>query len=97
KNSSRKIIMPLRERLRSMLEKGNALVEGAHSQVVATAVDEMQHRYRSEIERLSALQRVNPNVRDEEIELLLSHRLALEEHLPATRVRLDALRMVVAV
>lgn len=97
KNSSRKIIMPLRERLRSMLEKGNALVEGAHSQVVATAVDEMQHRYRSEIERLSALQRVNPNVRDEEIELLLGHRQALEKHLPATRVRLDALRMVVAV
>ncbi len=97
KNSARKIITPLRGRLRSMLERAEALVEAARPQTIDAALEGMQLRYHTEIERLTALQRVNPSVRDDEIDLLQSHKQALEEHLLATRVRLDALRMVVAV
>ncbi|MES9900917.1 MAG: RNA polymerase-associated protein RapA [Sedimenticola sp.] len=97
KNSARKIITPLRGRLRSMLEKAEAVAETIRPEAIDSALQGMRLRYRTEIERLTALQRINPSVRDDEIELLQEHQQALEEHLLATRVRLDALRMVVAV
>jgi ATP-dependent helicase HepA len=45
--------------------------------------------------RLQALARVNPNVREDEIEQIQARRELLEVHLKDTRVRLDAVRVVV--
>ena len=45
-------------------------------------------------ERLSALARVNPAVRAEEIAALQTELDALRQHLPDTRARLDSLRLV---
>ena len=48
-----------------------------------------------EINRLKALQQVNPNVRDEEIAFFEQQLQALTQLLDATRLRLDALRVIV--
>jgi ATP-dependent helicase HepA len=48
-----------------------------------------------EINRLKALQQVNPNVRDAEIDFFDQQLQALTQLIDATRLRLDALRVVV--
>jgi ATP-dependent helicase HepA len=49
-----------------------------------------------EIQRLQALRRLNPNVREEEIAFFEGQLKALMTALSATRLRLDALRVMVA-
>ena len=48
-----------------------------------------------EVERLSALQAINPNVRDAEIEFARERITTLENYIGAAHVRCDALRVVV--
>ena len=49
-----------------------------------------------EVNRLKALQQVNPNVRDTEIDFFDQQLQALTRLIDATRLRLDALRVIVA-
>jgi ATP-dependent helicase HepA len=67
----------------------------------ATAVDEALSAARdalgAEIARLEALARVNPSVRESEIEAARDERAMLEELLPKSSLRLDALRFAASV
>ena len=54
----------------------------------------MAARLDHEIARLSDLQRVNPSVRAEEINLLVEQKASLDLHLEAARLRLDAIRLI---
>jgi ATP-dependent helicase HepA len=47
-----------------------------------------------EIARLTELQKVNPSVRGEEIDLLVQQQSALDHHLANARLRLDAIRLI---
>ena len=49
-----------------------------------------------EVNRLKALQQVNPNVRNAEIDFFEQQLQALAQLIDATRLRLDALRVIVA-
>ena len=49
-----------------------------------------------EINRLKALSHINPNIRNEEIEFFEQQLAALNEVLDAARLRLDALRVIIA-
>jgi ATP-dependent helicase HepA len=62
--------------------------------IVAQARQAMKARLEEETSRLQALQKVNRSVRDEEIAALMQHQEALDQHLGAARLRLDALRLI---
>ena len=53
--------------------------------------------YRQEIDRLVALQQVNPAIRDEEIAYLRCEQDKIRQQLDATVAQLDALRVIVVV
>ncbi|MEJ2427051.1 MAG: hypothetical protein P8101_21980, partial [Candidatus Thiodiazotropha sp.] len=61
------------------------------------AIHRMTEHYAHEIQRLQALKKHNPSVRQEEIEILQDHGIALHHHLQKTRLKLDAVRLVVTV
>ncbi|HHH40087.1 MAG TPA: RNA polymerase-associated protein RapA, partial [Sedimenticola sp.] len=92
----RRIIAPLRPRIEAMLERGEALAEQRCPALVAAALRKMEEGSQAEIERLVALKRVNPNVRQEEIDSLRQQAAALARHLRAARLKLDAVRLIVA-
>jgi ATP-dependent helicase HepA len=52
--------------------------------------------YDLEIERMLSLQEVNPNIKPEDIEIMREHKTQLETHMASSKIRLDALRFVVA-
>ena len=62
---------------------------------VASAVKHMMSELTAEIERMTALKRHNPGVREEEIRLLQRQGHDLHRHLQQARLRLDAVRLVV--
>jgi ATP-dependent helicase HepA len=77
-----------------MLERiRTATVELAQARIDA-AVAKADMLLSNEIDRLSALARVNPSVRPEEIAALEKEREALLAVLPTARPRLDSLRLV---
>ena len=72
------------------LEIATARVPG----LVTQARGEMTAQLDHEIVRLKELKRVNRSVRDEEIELLVGQRNALDQCLSSARLRLDAIRLI---
>jgi ATP-dependent helicase HepA len=61
--------------------------------IIEEARREMTKQLSYEVERLEALRKVNPSVREEEIGMLREQRKSLDEHLRGARLRLDALRL----
>lgn len=64
--------------------------------IQAEAESAMRIAYADELERLQALARVNPNVRSEEIATLKMRAAELTSHLSSSRLRLDAIHLIVA-
>ncbi len=89
------VIKSQSDKLKVLFQLGDQLVEEASRPVVAPALAGMHEALRLEQDRLEALARVNPNVREDEIEQVAARRELLEIHLGDTRVRLDAVRVVV--
>ncbi len=88
------LITAKQEALEHMFAAGEARAEQAVSEMRDAAVARMQAMLDIEIERLSALARVNPAVRDEEIAQLQLRRERLAQLLSRAHLRLDALRLV---
>jgi ATP-dependent helicase HepA len=77
----------------TMLEQARARANEQVPALVERARQEMTIQLTAEIGRLRELKKVNPSVRDDEIQLLEDEQRALEEHLDSVRLRLDALRL----
>lgn len=74
----------------------DAQAEEQRAPIVRDAILQMQSAMDREIERLRALQRSNPAIRNEEIAAFVTEKAGLKTALSAIRLRLDALRVVVA-
>ncbi|MFG0773773.1 RNA polymerase-associated protein RapA [Vibrio plantisponsor] len=59
------------------------------------AQKEMEHSLNSELERLQALKAVNPNIRDEEIEVIEQQINELSGYITQAQYQLDSLRLIV--
>jgi ATP-dependent helicase HepA len=82
------------ELLPSLLEKAEDIVQRHVPTFIAQARKEMASQLDAELVRLKELERVNPSVRPEEIEHLTEQKRALDQHLGAARVRLEAIRLI---
>ncbi len=82
-------------KIRPLLAQGEALAQTASTEVITTAIQTMQHELDAELTRLQALAAVNPTIRTEEIEQWAARRELLAVYLQQTRVRLDAIRVIV--
>ncbi|WP_165310207.1 RNA polymerase-associated protein RapA [Vibrio ziniensis] len=59
------------------------------------ALKEMEHSLNSELERLQGLKAVNPNIRDEEIEVIEQQVNELSGYISQAQYQLDSLRLIV--
>lgn len=89
------VVKSLSTKLKPLFQRGEALASVASEQVVQQAMQAMQQELVAEQERLQALAAVNANVREDEIEQIAARRELLGMYLQETRVRLDAVRVVV--
>ncbi len=96
KNILCKLIAPLRNRIQSMLQQAEQEAESRRSELIESAIINMQEKYDAEIDRIDSLQQVNPNIKPEEITEMQHLSSSLQTHMLASRLRLDAVRLVVA-
>lgn len=78
--------------LRKLLHHGEQLASAKGDEIIATAVTQMQAELAEEQQRLQAL---SDGAAAEELQMLNERQLMLQEYLPRTRLRLDAVRLVV--
>ncbi len=84
----------IRDLFPKMMEKASDLAEEKAHTIIADGLKSMQQGLGCEIRRLQDLAEVNPNIREEEIDLTARERDTLLQNISAARLRLDALRLI---
>ncbi|MDH5552011.1 MAG: RNA polymerase-associated protein RapA [Nitrosomonas sp.] len=92
----RQVVKLKKESIKAMVSRSESLAQMQVPDMVSNARDQIQQLFTQEIERLQTLQKVNPNVRMEEIEFLQQQLKGLLQMLHSAHLRLDALRVIVA-
>ena len=96
-DTSLKIVKARQTELGNLLQIAEQAAEQQVPQLIEGARQRGQTVLGKEIDRLTALQQINVGVRDEEIEFFRKQFREFEKALSHARVRLDAVRVMVAI
>ena len=89
------IVHAYKDIMKNMVDASKQLAEQQAPAILTAAHEKTRQMLAKEIERLQDLQKVNPNVRDEEIQFFQDQWQALNDILDNASLRLDALRVIV--
>ena len=95
--SAQELVRHSRAQIADLLDQAETLVDPVLKQYVAEARERIAQQLDGEIRRLRDLARVNPGVREEEIAHLQQTRESAEFYLDQASLRLDAVRVIIAV
>jgi ATP-dependent helicase HepA len=93
--TAQEFIRHARPRIVAMITHAEQLAESREPSLIETASMQMQTLQQAEIRRLRALAEINPNIRQEEIDHLLTETEALQHYLASAHLKLEALRVAV--
>jgi len=93
---AKQVIQLKEDVIRELLTVSEQQASAQAPQLIAAAETRIRQTLVPEIERLKALRQVNPNVRDEEIQFFEQQLQQLTGALQSSRLRLDAVRVIVA-
>ncbi|MEQ6918712.1 RNA polymerase-associated protein RapA [Halomonas aquatica] len=94
---ARDLIKSRHDQLRELLDGAEAEAERELPSIVEAAQVRMRAELDAELSRLEALSRLNPAVRADELEALRHERAELDTAIEGSRLRLDAVRVIVTV
>jgi len=95
KKIGRQLLKALEKHIRAALEAANNMAKGKADAVLAERANAVKTLLDEEIDRLQALAKVNPSVREEEAEFLAVQRDGLLEAIGGAKLRLEAVRVIV--
>ena len=95
KSMARELIKSRHDQLRGLLLQGEEEADRELPSIVEAAETRMRGQLDAELARLTALAEHNPTVREAEIDAIRQERTALSDAIEATRLRLDAVRVVI--
>jgi ATP-dependent helicase HepA len=81
--------------IHQQIQHGNVLATTELEQIKAQALDKMNEQLDSELERLSDLKLINPNIREEELDHLRTQQAQLAKFIGNAQIQLDSLRFIV--
>jgi ATP-dependent helicase HepA len=90
-----KLVNSVQGEIHKLIEAGEAQVLPKVEEVRQQAQRDMQTNLNGELERLQALKAVNPNIRDEELEVIEAQINELTGYISKAQVQLDSLRLIV--
>jgi ATP-dependent helicase HepA len=97
RNNAQDLVRHARPTLTTMVQTAEEMTQAKQAELIAQAQAKVSEQINSELARMKALQAVNPNVRQDEIDYL-QQRLAASQHfLSQAKIRLDALRVVMTI
>jgi len=89
------MVKALQSFIHPLIGKAQELATARLVEVQQQAQELMQQKLNAQIERLQALQKLNPSVRPEEIAYLQQQQQELTDYISKARLKFDALRVVV--
>lgn len=92
---AKQVIQLKEEAIRTLLASSEQKANEQAPQLIAQGQARIQQTFTPEIERLKALRKVNPNVREEEIRFFEQQLAQLTTALKSSNLRLDAVRVIV--
>ncbi|GAA0497233.1 RNA polymerase-associated protein RapA [Tatumella terrea] len=95
RHTGSKLVNAVQQDVYQILTRGEELVVTDAQAVIEEARHQADETLTAELDRLRALQAVNPNIRDDEVEALETNRQEVMESLAQANWRLDALRLIV--
>ncbi|NOR42592.1 MAG: RNA polymerase-associated protein RapA, partial [Gammaproteobacteria bacterium] len=96
KGIGNKIIKAKKKILKAMLQRSEKYGELKSAKVLQRAQEQATEVLTKEINRLTALSKVNPNIRADEIDYFEKQLSTLKDVIDAANLRLDAVRVIVA-
>ena len=96
RNVANKIVKILRPSIEGLIAQGERLVVAQSEQIINAAQQEAEQQLDAELNRLIALQKVNKNIRTDEIHTLERQRTQILQLLQQATWRLDCLRVIVS-
>ena len=91
------LVRHARPEITKMIVQTDTVAQTQQDDMVAAAMTQMSHDQQMELQRLTALADVNPNIRQDEIEYLQSSTALLAQYLGNAQLKLDSLRVVITV
>jgi len=95
KKMANQVINAYGEEIRDLINNSEQLASQQAPQILQAAHKEAELTLTAEINRLKALKKINPNVRDEELAFFENQYRALNAALDSSSLRLDAVRIVI--
>lgn len=95
KLTAQEFIRHTRSKIVAMITHAEQLAAKLESPMIETARTQMQDLQQAEMKRLQALAQVNPNIRQDEIDHLVTETEELQHHLASAHLKLEALRVAV--
>ncbi len=95
KKTASQIVKIKQDDIRDLVKRCETLAMQETPVVLALAHQQSKHLLETEINRLLALQSVNPNIRDEEVNFFKDQLSAINVALDTAHLRLDAVRIIV--
>jgi ATP-dependent helicase HepA len=89
------LVKALRAQVSPLVAKAEAHAETNVSDIQQKALDNMHAKLDEEHTRLSALAKINPSVRQEEIDFILLQKAELENYINKAQLKFEAIRLVV--
>ena len=90
-------VAAIRSDIESIIEKADALADARLPELISQAQQVNRERLETEVARLTALQKVNPAIRDEEIAYFTDQINLADEHLSRAKLEIQAVRVLITV
>jgi ATP-dependent helicase HepA len=91
-----KIVIQQEAGIKKLLAAANNIAQVKFVPIKTEALDSMSSHLGNEVNRLTALAQVNPNVRPEEVEFLEERLRLLTSAIESSQIRLEAVRLIIA-
>lgn len=89
-----KLVNSVQKEVHVLIEHAEQVITKEAVSIRENAQAEMESTLRAELDRLQALKAVNPNIRDDELELIESQIQDLTTYISKAQVQLDSLRLI---
>jgi len=95
KAAANQLIISMSKLINTLLERSDTLANSQLSNIVAETLLKMNTKMEFEIDRLTTLKKLNPNIRKDEIDHLKMTKIKMQDFINNATLRLDAARVII--
>ncbi|WIO75449.1 RNA polymerase-associated protein RapA [Porticoccaceae bacterium LTM1] len=97
KGTAQELVRHARPQITALIDKAETIASSQQQGLIDAAIAKMEQSQGVELQRLKSLAKVNPNIRQDEIDYLEETRDQLQKYLEGAELRLDSLRVAITV